>query len=153
VAWDRVTWQGRVRTAQAGTVLLVATALRRILPRQRLPLILGTPGTPQGLSSAVTRSEQSGDASAPGVRGYERTVQGAVVRASRRLPVSTTCLDRAIAARALLRLKGSRPTLVIGLAPGVSGEPWGAHAWLVGDTGVVVGGAEAAEFTPVTHFR
>ncbi len=75
------------------------------------------------------------------------------MRASRRLPVPTTCLDRAIAARMMLRRRGARPVVVIGLAPSDPGAAWDAHAWLVGDSGVVVGGSEAAEFTPTTQFR
>ena len=142
----RARWTGRLRTAQAAGVLLGATAVRRLLPPRRLTLVLGQPGPArQGVDVPLR------------VVGRERDVAVAVGRAAHRLPVATTCLDRAIAARLLLRAGGARPAVVIGLAPdeepAASTSGWGAHAWLVGDTGVVVGGAEAAAFTPVTVFR
>ena len=143
---DLVTWRGRARTAGAAGVLLAATVVRRRVPPRRLTWVLGQPGRArQDVEPPLT------------VTGREREVAVAVWRATRRLPVETTCLDRAIAARLLLRAGGRRPAVVIGLAPGqepsASSSGWGAHAWLVGDTGVVVGGAEAAAFTPVTVFR
>ena len=73
----------------------------------------------------------------------------AVGAAAVRLPVHTTCLDRATAAQMMLRLRRSPGVVVIGLAPS---EGWGAHAWLVGQGGCVVGGSEASRFTSATIF-
>lgn len=143
---DLVTWRGRARTAQAAVLLLGATAARRRLPPKRLTLVIGEPARARQDVAPPLRGE-----------GRELEVGVAVARAARRLPLATTCLDRAIAARLMLRVSGRRPAVVIGLAPDetpdAASSGWGAHAWLVGDTGVVVGGSEAEAFTPVTVFR
>lgn len=94
------------------------------------------------------------------LRGVDRDVAVALLSARRRLPYEPRCLDLTLAGQTMLRLRGLPGTVVIGLAPGDAGPRvdgsagrWGAHAWLVGGTGVVTGGDEAAGHTGVTGFR
>jgi len=63
-----------------------------------------------------------------------------VVAVSRRLPLRTTCLVEAIAARAMLRRRGIDSTLRFGVRSGtVGGRAIDAHAWLECGGRVVVG--------------
>ena len=82
--------------------------------------------------------------------GVEASVGSAISSVARFGRGQINCLDQAMAARRMLARRGLESTIVIGLAPG---EAWGAHAWVVGTTGVVVGGRNDDRFTPVTAFR
>ena len=63
---------------------------------------------------------------------------------SRRLPFGMTCLVEALAAQAMLRRRGCTSVLRFGVRSGkTGGRPIDAHAWLVCDGRVVVGGIEA----------
>ena len=79
----------------------------------------------------------------------------AVARAAHRLPWSPNCLDRALAAQAMLRLRGTCATAVIGLNPDQrdGGSHWPAHAWLIGSTGTITGAGIDSGYRPVTAFR
>jgi hypothetical protein len=71
-------------------------------------------------------------------------VRWAVVVVSSFVPWSTTCLDRAVTAGALLR-RHDHPAV---LRFGVDGdERFTAHAWVESDDEVVVGGGQRREFT------
>lgn len=128
-----------LQSAEAAGALAVVGIARRVRPMPSWSRLLGTAASPEGFA------EGEGMAAT----GVEGEVGLAVGRAGARLPWHTTCLDRAAAAQMMLRRRGRAGTVVIGLAPQ---EGWGAHAWLVGSTGVVVGGAEAARFAPATIF-
>jgi hypothetical protein len=82
--------------------------------------------------------------------GIELMVAKSINSGAFRLPYRPNCLERAAAAQIMLRRRGRAGTVVIGLAPG---QGWGAHAWLVGDTGVVVGEDEARAYFPASVFR
>ncbi|MGH9144935.1 MAG: lasso peptide biosynthesis B2 protein [Vicinamibacterales bacterium] len=72
-------------------------------------------------------------------------IEWAVAAAARRLPVSTTCLVRALAADMVLRRRGHASTLRIGVRRQKSNEctaPLEAHAWIECDGRVIVGGRE-----------
>ena len=70
----------------------------------------------------------------------------AVRAASRRLP-GTTCLASALAAQRLLADEGHVCELTIGVARNDRG--FAAHAWVVCDGQVLVGGEESDNFTPL----
>lgn len=132
-------WRSRGRTFEAMVLLLVSTAVRRWVPMRRWARVLGRVREPQ--VSSVTAS---------GLIGVERRVAIALRSGDRRLPVSTTCLDRAIAGHLMLRRRRTLPRLVVGLNRADPAE--GAHAWLVGPSGSVVVGAEVMDdFVPVTE--
>ncbi len=56
-------------------------------------------------------------------------MQAAVGRAVRRVPWQANCLDQALAAQVMLRLRRRPGTAIIGLR---RTDGWDAHAWLVG---------------------
>ena len=77
----------------------------------------------------------------------DRALRRAVQRGARLLP-GTTCLPQALAGLLFASSRGLRAWVCIGVQAG-SDEPFGAHAWLVTARGVVIGGEEAARFTPL----
>jgi len=64
------------------------------------------------------------------------------------LPVSTSCLVRALAGEVILRRRGYPARLCIGVAH-PAGADWQAHAWLENDGHVVLGAEGAERFTPL----
>jgi hypothetical protein len=113
---------------RCGLVVLPFSALRRMLHGYATP-----GGDPHALRVAVER------------RAVERNVPARVAWAmgalSRRAPGPTTCLAQALVADALLRRRGERSALRIGVrkradaAPG----PITAHAWVESGDLIVVG--------------
>lgn len=78
------------------------------------------------------------------------TLAWAVTVASRFVP-KATCLTQALALQSLLSRSGHRSTLKIGVArEGETG--FEAHAWVVCDDHIVIGGSEAARFTVLTSW-
>jgi Transglutaminase-like superfamily len=61
-----------------------------------------------------------------------------------------SCLTRAFAALAMLRRRGIRAKLCLGVARDC-GQVIG-HAWVEIDSGMIVGGAEAAKFQRIAEF-
>lgn len=133
------------RTAEAAALTLLGSGLRRGVAFPRWRRLLGTAGP---VSEEVQRL---GHLPPTATAGVERDIAVALRSAKRRLPYQPLCLDTAAAGQAMLRRRGRRGTVVIGLAPG--DERWGAHAWLLGDTGPMAGVQESRGFHPVTAFR
>ncbi len=73
-------------------------------------------------------------------------VAWAVMVASRLVGRQRVCLVRALAARWMLTLLGHSSELRIGVAKAPDGK-FSAHAWLESDGEIVIGGAEAQDFT------
>jgi hypothetical protein len=83
----------------------------------------------------------------------ERWIALALRSAGRRLPYDPRCLDSATAGQIMLRRRSRPGVVIIGLdSDGIRGQPRGAHAWLVGKSGAVTGGAEAQDFAAVSCF-
>ena len=74
----------------------------------------------------------------------------AVAAAARWVPWRSDCLVQALAAGLWLSRLGVASELRLGAraGPTIPGERFGAHAWLVAGGRTVVGGPEAAAFTP-----
>jgi len=127
----------RLRVAQALVLLVIGRALRLWVPMRRWSRVLG-PALPP---TAVAGSE------AP--EGVEGAVASAVASAARR--GGGNCLEQAFAASLMLRARGRRGVVVIGLD---RRDPAAApHAWLVGASGrVVVGGEVMDQYVPVSQF-
>jgi hypothetical protein len=91
---------------------------------------------------------------APARRASEARIVRAVGAAERRSPVGSTCLATALAAQALLARHGYAASLRIGVKRSASGE-FAAHAWLVREGRVIVGGpAEAiGDYTPLPEME
>jgi hypothetical protein len=118
-AWRRLSGGERACALMAAAALSGTSVLRRGMPARF---------TRRLLTYSPLRSGQRPVSPA--------RVVGIVDAVSARLPLTTTCLDRAIAARWILGWHGVRATLVIGTS---GPEPFDAHAWLdcsdtVGDT-------------------
>lgn len=101
------------RRAVAGAIaaLCVGSTMRRVLPGRLVHRALSV--SPRGVHRA-------------GAPSAERLAALVEVTA-RRLPFSTSCLDRAVAARWILCRYGYRPAFVIGTAVT---PPFAPHAWL-----------------------
>ena len=83
----------------------------------------------------------------------ERRIALALRSAGSRLPYDPRCLDSATAGQIMLRRRSHPGVVIIGLASeGTKGQPRGAHAWLVGDSGAVTGGREAQGFAAASCF-
>lgn len=132
--------RSRLRTLEAICALLAAHVLIRALPFAVGARLAGSLG--QGDQAGVDREPAD-----PGVRA----VASAIRRGAWRLPFESTCLIRAIAGRLMLRRRGTPSSLVIGVAVR-DGRP-SAHAWLTASGGVVCGGSEAAEFSPIAAWH
>lgn len=68
------------------------------------------------------------------------------VRSAARFVPGSTCLVQALAAQSLLLRHGYSPLLMIGVAKN-EGERFGAHAWVVCESEIFIGGREAANYT------
>lgn len=86
-------------------------------------------------------------------RFYARRVVSAVVRAAPYVP-GASCLTRALATQFLLARSGHRSTIRIGVRKEADGT-LGAHAWLVCDGTLVLGGTEQqlAGYVPLTDLE
>jgi hypothetical protein len=98
-----------------------------------------------GASMQETRPDAT-----PGTERAVRDVRLAVRLVAARLPWSSSCLVRAIAARRMLCRRGLACTLYLGLNR--QGRPLQAHAWLRSGHLYVTGQREAAAFSVVAYF-
>lgn len=110
-AFLRLPGRERRVAIHAAVLLCIVTAVRRLIPPRLLHRLL----------FALPNGRRVNDSAAP-----ERIV-ALVDATARRLPFSTTCLDRAIAARWILRRVGVQAALVLGTA---ASPPFAAHAWV-----------------------
>ena len=131
----------RLRVLEGMTALTTVSLFLRILPfRTVMTLAAIRPGRVDE-SAALHRTGQP-LAAAVGV---------AVNRAAARLPWHSSCLDRALAGRLMLRRRSVPSSVVFGVTK--RGEQIHAHAWLVAGDGIVCGGRERAAFQPIAVFR
>lgn len=130
----------RLRTLEAMCALVMAHVLIHGLPFSIGVRLAGRLG--DGDQDGINRTPDD-----PGVRA----VASAIRRGAWRLPFASTCLKRAVAGRLMLLRRGTASSLVIGVAMR-DGRP-SAHAWLVAGGGVVCGGTEAAEFSPIVAWH
>jgi hypothetical protein len=73
---------------------------------------------------------------------------GRAIRRAALLVPGARCLAQATAAMIITARRGRRSRMTIGVKFGAS-EEFGAHAWLETPFGIPVGGAEAAQFSPL----
>ena len=81
-----------------------------------------------------------------------RRLSGAVSSAARRTPWRSLCLEQALALALMLRMRGLPHALVLGAASGEGGDPMRAHAWLLLDEQVLIGGSGSERFTALGRF-
>lgn len=70
----------------------------------------------------------------------------AIERACRRVPVSPSCLTKSLAGHWMLRRRGVRSRIVFGVA---TGDRLLAHAWLMCDDAILLGGDGVSKFVPI----
>jgi hypothetical protein len=131
------TFLRRLRVLEAVALVLVGRLLRRWVPMRRWSRVMGPTAPPTAVP-------------APGLpAGVEEKVARAVASAVRR--VGGNCLEQAFSASVMLRARGERGAVVIGLdRTNLGAAP---HAWLVGASGrIVVGGDVMDQFVPVSQF-
>ena len=134
-------WRARLRTVEAMASLVAAYALVRLVPF--------------ALFKAVTGPVQDGSPDHQVTNRPTEPTAVAVARAvssgTRRLPMLSTCLMQALAARMMLVRRRVPSVLVLGV-DSRDGRPR-AHAWLIAGGGAVCGGQEAADFRPLAVFH
>lgn len=136
MAIETARFRHRARVLEALVLVLVARLLRRGVPMRWWAPLLGANGP-------ATVSVEPGPLS-----GVERDVAGAVWRASVR--TGANCLEQAIAASLMLRVRRTPGAVVIGLD--VADPSAVPHAWLVGGSGHVVCGGDLGRHRPVNQF-
>jgi hypothetical protein len=126
--------------------LVALGSLAKTTPGSKWTALMGEPGTPSLQDTAGSESSSLASDS------RERELGVAIKRAAYYLPGTHKCLAQAIAGQMMLSSLGIPGTVIIGLKPDPSG-PWDGHAWLMGQSGIIVGGEIANHYTPVTAYR
>lgn len=131
-AFARLPWRKRVLAVEAAGWLVLARLFVGRVPMRYWRLDAGAGSV--------------GDAShgAPGA-----AVAWAVRRVAYRLPFETKCLPRALAAHWMLRRRGAASRVVFGVRRTAPEQRPEYHAWLVMNGATVLGGRQAASFTPL----
>lgn len=86
--------------------------------------------------------------------GTYKPIGNAILRASRRSPWRTKCLEQALAGKFMLKARGLKSTIFFGVAKSqCDSKSLIAHAWLVCNGQVVTGGSSLDTFTVVGKFE
>ncbi len=88
----------------------------------------------------------------PSAAGSLRRVAWALAAASAVAPWRCACLEQAIAAKAMLSMRGIPNTLYLGVARGRDGSGVSAHAWVRSGTTHVTGGRDVGPYAVVATF-
>lgn len=130
----RLGWRNQRLLVEAGTALIAASAMVRLLP--------------------FRRAIRSGSIQL-GRRGRDptelRALCWSVERVAGTLPWRPLCFEQGLAAQAMLRRRGLDALLHYGMGKPGSGE-LAAHVWVSVDGKVVMGGESAEEFAEVASF-
>ncbi len=135
---DDALLRGRLRAGEAMIVLIGVWLVLALLPLRVVMRMLwfrpGPVGVPsEGVDALVMHP-----------------VGQAVMRAARRLPVSTRCLHQALAGAVMLRRRRLPAAIVFGVRRKQGTTR--AHAWLFCEGVPVLGGNAFAPFTPLAGF-
>lgn len=73
------------------------------------------------------------------------------------MPFKAVCLEQALAASMILRLRGIPTTAYIGVhrnrvQRGADPLGFDGHAWLRAGTVIVIGGPDVSDYLPIAHF-
>lgn len=135
----RCDWQERAALAEALALLIVASALLRLLPFRLV-----------GRLASATAAAAPDEAR----RTFDVSLVGwAVDRAAKRSPLRAMCIERGLAASWMLRRRGIDATLFYGVAPRRDGRTGiEAHVW-VQDRGIdVTGTPEPGRYAVLASF-
>lgn len=131
-AFARLPWWKRMLAVEAALWLLLARLFVGRVPMRYWRL------------DADTGANGGGGSSRSGL-----AVGWAVRRVANRLPFETKCLPRALAAHWMVRRRGGASCVVFGVRRAAPERRPEYHAWLVMDGATVIGGRQAASFTPL----
>jgi len=124
---------------EAALCLTLATLAQRLAPFRYLALTLGQ------------SQRELPDTHPPRAANLSLRVARGLQSAAGRLPWHTTCLERAVAAKWMLRRRRVPSTLYLGVRR--SGPGLIAHAWLRSGPAIITGGIEeSATYPPVAWF-
>lgn len=127
-------WRNRVGLLETAAVLALVRGAVAVLPLHWLC---------HGLGLGLRRD--AGAVPSERARASADQIKSRIVDVYRRAPILGECLPQALAAAAMLRLRGVRSTLHFGVLKGSATAPLTAHAWLtVGDIVVAGQGMKAA---------
>lgn len=129
---------GRWPLAVETVVALTLARLAMVLPFRRV------------VQNQTTQPAAAVEASRPPLDPRAALIGRAVDKVGDRLPWRSSCLVRALAARALLRRRGIACVLHFGV--GRDDDGFKAHAWLEAGGGHVCGGREAVGLVPLAGF-
>jgi Transglutaminase-like superfamily len=136
---QRASWSDRLLMLEAGLCLGWTRAAVLLLPFRWVTLALG-----QQLGETPTADD-------PASLSQRRRVARAVQRISRHTPWASNCLTQALAGKQMLRRRGIRSTLYLGVAKDAQTN-LKAHAWLRSGTVTLTGGDHLERFTVITSF-
>jgi len=128
----RLSWADRALLAEALAALALASLAIRLLPFKRVVGAASVFGRP---SAALPPADDR----------IEKTVW-AVLAAARRVPWKTVCFQRGLAVHAMLRRRRVGSLLHYGVAK-ADADGLKAHVWVSVADRIIVGGAEAPDFT------
>lgn len=147
-------WRGLLMNAEAMTMLTIARFGIAVLPSGKLSVLAGpTAGVssdadaPPEVLTAPSRTEF---ASASPIRARLWAVRHWLLHAADQLPWHSSCLVLAIAGQLMLRRR--RVPSVVQLGVRSEHGVFMAHAWLVANNMVVIGGEETPDYHPLATF-
>jgi len=138
--WRRLSRADRRLAIEAMSLVLVARGFLRTLPFRRTVLVFG-------LEEGGGVTDEEGPAP-EGARAVGRVVQAVASR----LPSDSTCLEQALAGSAMLRRRGMRSSIHLGVSNQEGNADLTAHAWLQCRADLVTGASESPFFTRVATF-
>lgn len=128
----------RLPAIEAAALLTVAYAATKLLGSTRLMRVIGRAAPAEPRQTTV-----------PDLAARARRTARTVDAVAAKLPWSTACLPRALTLRAMLRRRGIRCELHLGIT---STMPLAAHAWVTAG-GTVVHGGPVGHVTPLATIR
>lgn len=134
---------------EAASWLGAAQLALRLIPFRWIALTLGAQDVPSSAVGPVGPNDEVASNSTD--HEMVRRMSAAIRTTARHLPWNPTCLARALAAKAMLDIRGKRSRLRLGVARD-RGSALEAHAWLEADGIVLTGGAEAERYHVVASF-
>jgi hypothetical protein len=133
--------------SEAAICLALARLVLRFVPFERIGRRLGVFVSPQ-----EARAGAAAPSDPPRAALLAARVGWAVRAAARHVPFAAVCLPQAIAARMMLQRRGVASVLHFGVAKGMTGKPFDAHAWLDAAGVEVTGFPVARAFTELGCF-
>jgi hypothetical protein len=132
---------------EASGWLVLAWIALRVLPFRQVVARLGDQVSPDEAAARIGRSGADRE------RALAQDIGWAVTRVAAHVPFRAVCLQRAVAAKMMLRRRGIRSVLYLGVAnDSPRGGQLSAHAWVDAANTAVTDRPVATAFTELTCF-